>query len=815
MDDDRINYKKIIDALPDAFAYHRVITDDHGDAVDYEYIDVNQAFLEMTGLAREKVIGSRGSDLHKNYKETYFDWLEIFGQVAKTGESICFERHFEAAGKYCKISIFSNDPGSFAIIYRGISARDDREKALLECEKSSRTKLAAIMSPNGKIEKLSLGELINVEELQGMLSYFYELAGIGVAIVDNYGNILIKTGWQDICKKFHRVNPLTRANCVESDLELSNGVDYGELKSYKCKNNMWDIATPIIIGTKKMGNLFFGQFFYEDEIVDYDLFRNQARTYGFNEEKYIEALAKVPRFSREKIGIAMKFYTQLVNMISMLTYSNIEQARLVVERDQNIRNLKQTEKDLSREAGLRVALLDNIPGCIALILKKDTREIVASNRMAHETGALPGLTCYQTCAERDDPCPFCQAPKMWETGEVQRLEVEYRGTWYEGIWAPLSEDHYVHYIFDISDRKKVDNKIRFLSYHDQLTGLYNRHYLELEMKRFDTERQLPISMIMADINNLKLVNDTFGHAKGDEMLKKAAAIITDSCRSEDIIARWGGDEFLVYLPRTKKDKAIEISRRIEENFNKVKVAGIPLSVSLGVETKQDMDMGLNSIFKKAEDKMYDDKLKYKQTKKSFLLKTLQQNLAEKSFESEEHLSTMQTMAGKVAEKLSLSEEDRVKLMLLINLHDIGKITISKEILQKSGPLSSEEWEVIKRHPEDGYRIARAIDSFAHIAEEILAHHEKWDGSGYPHGLKGKKTPLLARIVAAADAYEVMSSGRPYKKAMTRNEIAAEFEKESGKHFDPEIAEAVRDYLAGGNGPGGHPGGQHPGGQVLQ
>ncbi len=151
---------------------------------------------------------------------------------------------------------------------------------------------------------------------------------------------------------------------------------------------------------------------------------------------------------------------------------------------------------------------------------------------------------------------------------------------------------------------------------------------------------------------------------------------------------------------------------------------------------------------------------------------------------------MQDVAGKVAKKLSLSEEDTEKLMLLINLHDIGEITVSGEILQKNSSLSAEEWEVIKKHPEKGYRIVRAIDSFAHIAEEVLAHHEKWDGTGYPYGLKGNKIPLLSRVMAAADAYEVMSSGRPYKKAMSSKEIAAEFERESGNHFDPEIVEAI-------------------------
>lgn len=616
LDEYDVNYKSLINTLPDAFAYHRLITNQKGEPVDYEYIDVNQVFLEMTGLDREKVIGSRGSELHKNYCETSFDWLDVFSRVAETGQSICFDRYFEAAGKYCQVSIVSSVPGSFAVFYRCMTARNNREKELLESGKRSKAKLAAILSPSGNPEDFNLADLIDVEELQELMNNFFTLTGIGVAIVDNAGNILIRTGWQDICINFHRANPLSRANCVESDLLLSNGLNSGEIKYYKCKNNMWDIATPIIIGNKKLGNLFFGQFFYDDETIDYELFRNQARTYGFDEKEYIEALDKVPRWNRETVDIAMEFYRQLISMISQLSYSNIEQARLIAERDQNINNLKEAEKELAREAGLRIALLDNIPGCVAFILKKDTREIVASNKMAHEIGALPGLTCYQTSAERDDPCPFCQAPAMWETGELQRIEVEYRNTWYEGIWAPLSENLYVHYIFDITERKLIENKIRFLSYHDQLTGLYNRHFLEAEMKRLDKERQLPISMIMADLNNLKLANDTFGHAKGDEMLKKAAAVITESCRSEDIIARWGGDEFLIYLPQTNMSEALEICSRIKSSFEGVEVAGIPLTVSIGVETKNDMKTELDSVFKKAEDKMYEDKLKYKRAEKS-------------------------------------------------------------------------------------------------------------------------------------------------------------------------------------------------------
>ena len=128
------------------------------------------------------------------------------------------------------------------------------------------------------------------------------------------------------------------------------------------------------------------------------------------------------------------------------------------------------------------------------------------------------------------------------------------------------------------------------------------------------------------------------------------------------------------------------------------------------------------------------------------------------------------------------------------MHDIGEINISAEILTKKGPLTAEEWDIIKKHPETGYRIVRATEEFSHVAEDILSHHERWDGSGYPQGLKGKEIPLLARITAIVDAYEVMTSGRPYKKAMPREEIIAELKRWTGRQFDPELADVFLTIL---------------------
>ena len=337
-------------------------------------------------------------------------------------------------------------------------------------------------------------------------------------------------------------------------------------------------------------------------------------------------------------------------------------------------------------------------------------------------------------------------------------------------------------------RNLSDEKVRYESVHDGLTGLYNRIFLEREMERLDTERQLPIAMVMADLNDLKLINDTFGHKAGDEMLKQTAETLSNSFRGEEIIARWGGDEFVIFLPQTTEENAKTIGQRIEEKCKETYIKGLPLSLALGIAIKKDKNKDLEEVLKEAEENMYKHKLAEGDRVKGFMLNTLLKNLEGKSFETETHYSGMQSIAQKIGREIGLSKSELNHLEMLITLHDIGEINISGEILTKKDPLTAEEWEIIKKHPETGYRIARAKKEFARVAQGILSHHERWDGSGYPQGLKGKDIPLLARITAIADAYEVMSSGRPYKKVMSKREVVAELERCAGAQFDPELVE---------------------------
>jgi len=248
------------------------------------------------------------------------------------------------------------------------------------------------------------------------------------------------------------------------------------------------------------------------------------------------------------------------------------------------------------------------------------------------------------------------------------------------------------------------------------------------------------------------------------------------------------------LPQAPVEVARSLCQRVEEACDNSYVKDIPLSMALGFACKSDMDKNLRMILKEAEDNMYKQKLGVMRSNKSNILTTLLKTLEEKSYETEAHTQGMRRVAKKLGEKMSLPGNEMRRLDVLITLHDIGKINIPEEILTKKGSLTDEEWAVIKKHPEIGFRITRATEEFAHVAEDILAHHEYWDGTGYPRGLMREEIPLLARITAIADAFEVMSRGRPYKKALELDEIITEFKRCSGSQFDPQLVNLLLSIL---------------------
>jgi len=341
-------------------------------------------------------------------------------------------------------------------------------------------------------------------------------------------------------------------------------------------------------------------------------------------------------------------------------------------------------------------------------------------------------------------------------------------------------------VTDITEKKQAEVEIKYLSFHDKLTGLYNRAFFEAELKRLDTEQTLPISLIMGDVNGLKLVNDLLGHQEGDRLLLTVANLLKDSCRKEDIVARWGGDEFIILLPECNHETAFQILGQIKVNTKKINNLPIDASISLGLGCKISTDQDLREILKEAEDKMYRHKLLEDRSTRSSFLNSLEKTLWARSHETEEHCRRMQEITLKLGQAINLPDSELDNLRLLATLHDIGKIAISNSILDNPGYLTPEEWEAIKKHPEIGYRIALSSPEMAPIAEAILYHHEHWNGTGYPFGIKGEEIPILSRILTIADCYDVMINGRPYQKPVSHEEAWIELERCSGSHFDPKL-----------------------------
>ncbi|WP_250674828.1 HD domain-containing phosphohydrolase [Paraclostridium ghonii] len=347
---------------------------------------------------------------------------------------------------------------------------------------------------------------------------------------------------------------------------------------------------------------------------------------------------------------------------------------------------------------------------------------------------------------------------------------------------------------DITKRKKLENMLRQMSYKDKLTGLYNRAYFEEKITLLNNEKFYPLSMIMGDANGLKKLNDTKGHLEGDKLIIKISEILKNSCRKKDLIFRWGGDEFVILMPNTDTLAAQSVHNNIIENCKKASYGDIKVNIALGLTTKIKNEEDFESMLKEAEDIMYQEKLLSKESRRNFIVKSLQKTLEENSLKTKEHISKTVKYASKIGKRLNLGSKKMHELELLAHLHDIGKIGVCERIIEKQGPLTPEEYSLIKDHSEKGFRIANCTPDLSHIAYGILTHHERYDGKGYPLGLKGEEIPLLSRIISVIDAFDAMTSDRAYRKAMTKEEAIEELRKNSGTQFDEKIVEIFIDEI---------------------
>jgi len=351
-------------------------------------------------------------------------------------------------------------------------------------------------------------------------------------------------------------------------------------------------------------------------------------------------------------------------------------------------------------------------------------------------------------------------------------------------------------LIDVTKERTYQKKTEYLSYHDQLTGLYNRRFFEEELLRLNTLRNLPLGIIVADVNGLKLVNDAFGHQQGDRLLIETANVLRKSCRQDDILARLGGDEFIILSPNTSDLEIKSFVHRLEHLTSQIGIEDLVLSVAFGHSVKNSSNEPIESLIKNAEDQMYKNKLINHTSQRRKVIEGISATLHEKHPGEEDHSKRVSHYAIELGKALQLEDNILVNLQAASLLHDIGKIAIDYSIIEKEDELTEEEYVEVKKHSEIGYRILITSGSFSEIAEIVLSHHEKVDGTGYPRQLTRHQISIEARILCICDAFDAMTSYRPYRQSLSVDEAVEELIRGSGKQFDSDLVTVFIDKVIG-------------------
>ena len=644
-----------------------------------------------------------------------------------------------------------------------------------------------------ELENYTFNDLFDIDEVQKLQDAFSDATGVAAIITEPDGTpITNPSGFSFFCKNIIRKTEKGLNKCILSDSLIQTPKNEGPIVQRCLSAGLLGAGASIMIGGRHIANYLIGQVMITDD--NPDMILKYSDEIGADRNEFEEALKQVTKMTKLQFEKTAQFLYLNARYLSDLAYNNVMQ-KVEIQNRKNIEEQLSTEKELFKitiESIVDGVITTDIYGIITSINK------IASALTGWKNDEAVGLPFDEVFKiNYQSPVLNILESKESVTLEKHTVLTSKNGEKFiiDDSGSPIKNEKgellgTVIVFRDVTKEQEHQEEIEYLSMYDSLTGLYNRNSFEKELSLSQTDREIPITVVMGDVNGLKITNDVFGHAKGDQLLKEISEILRSCCRPGDIIARLGGDEFAILMPRTTYEEANAVCNKIKEKCKNHKNNTIIPSIALGIDTKESLSQDILSVMKSAEDRMYRNKLFESKSKKSSTLLLLKKVLYEKSGETEEHSNRLIELSEKMGRALKLNENEINDLKLTAGLHDIGLVAIPEVILNKPGSLNEEEWEEVKRHPEIGYRIALSAVEFSHISEYILCHHERWDGKGYPQGRKGESTPLLSRIIALADSYDVMIHDQPYKPKVSKKEALEEISRCSGTQFDPKLANLI-------------------------
>ena len=357
------------------------------------------------------------------------------------------------------------------------------------------------------------------------------------------------------------------------------------------------------------------------------------------------------------------------------------------------------------------------------------------------------------------------------------------------VYSP-KKGQFITIFEDITQQRARQKEVEFLNYHDPYTRMFNRNAFTLHFSEYDGRHMYPLAILLFDINGLKVVNDTYGHEIGDLLIWQLAESINEACTDGSwISARLGGDEFGILVPYAKRAAIELLLDQIQTNYRSKNIGNQGCSISSGYAMKEEQGIGFEAVLKRAEDDLFEHKLAEHATSRQQTIDVLLESLFSKCPREKAHSSRVSEISKLIAKELGLSQDSVEMIGVAGIMHDIGKIAIDDSVLNKPDKLDEYEWAQMRRHPEIGFHLLSSVTRYSDFAKEVLAHHERWDGNGYPRRLKQEQIPLGSRIIAVADSYDAMTYKRPYRDPMTHQQACEELRRCSASQFDPKVVEA--------------------------